>query len=43
VALAALRQGGRTRLVTIDLAGGRATPIGRIGDGQALWGLAIEP
>jgi outer membrane protein assembly factor BamB len=43
VALAALRQGGRTRLVTIDLASGRATPIGRIGDGQALWGLAIEP
>jgi len=42
-ALAALRQGGRTRLYSVDLASGRATPIGRIGNGQALWGLAIEP
>ena len=42
-ALAALRQGGRTRLYAVDLASGRATPIGRIGTGQALWGLAIEP
>jgi Domain of unknown function (DUF4394) len=43
-ALAALTQGARTRLHWIDLASGRATPIGRIdGGGQALWGLAIEP
>ena len=42
-ALAALRQGGRTRLYSVDLASGRATPIGRVGSGQALWGLAIEP
>lgn len=42
-ALAALRQGGRTRLYALDLASGRATLIGRVGTGQALWGLAIEP
>lgn len=42
-ALAALRQGGRTRLYALDLASGRATLIGRVGNGQALWGLAIEP
>lgn len=42
-ALAALRLRGRTRLHALDLATGRATPIGRIDQGQALWGLAIEP
>jgi hypothetical protein len=42
-ALAALRQGGRTRLYVIDLASGRASPIGTVAQGQALWGLAIEP
>lgn len=42
-ALAALRSGGRTQLHLIDLASGRATPIGRIVNGQTLWGLAIEP
>jgi hypothetical protein len=42
-ALAALRRDARTRLYTVDLASGRATLIGRVGDGQALWGLAIEP
>jgi hypothetical protein len=42
-ALAALRIDGRTRLYSIDLAGGRATLLGTLGDGQALSGLAIEP
>lgn len=42
-ALAALRQGGRTRLHLVDLATGKATPIGTVGDGRALWGMAIEP
>jgi hypothetical protein len=42
-ALAALRRGGRTRLYSVDLASGRTTPIGLIDQGQALWGLAIEP
>lgn len=42
-ALAALQQGGRTALHLIDLASGRATRIGTVGDGRALWGLAIEP
>ncbi len=42
-ALAALQQGGRTRLHLIDLSSGRATLIGTVGDGRALWGLAIEP
>jgi len=42
-ALAALRAGGRTRLHLIDLASGKATPIGTVDKGQALWGLAIEP
>ena len=42
-ALAALRQGGRTRLYSIDLASGRATLLGTVGQGRALWGLAIEP
>lgn len=42
-ALAALRTGGRTRLHLIDLATGKATAIGTVGDGRALWGMAIEP
>ena len=42
-ALAALRVGERTRLHAIDLATGRATLIGTIGDGRALWGMAIMP
>lgn len=42
-AFAALRIGGRTRLHLVDLASGKATAIGTIGDGGALWGLAIEP
>ncbi|MDZ7858992.1 DUF4394 domain-containing protein [Sphaerotilus sp.] len=42
-ALAALRQQGRTRLHQLDLATGRATLLGSIGNGQALWGMAIEP
>lgn len=42
-ALAALRVGGRTRLHEIDLRTGRATPIGTVGDGRALWGMAIVP
>ncbi len=42
-ALAALTHGGRTRLHLVDLSSGRATPIGRIDRGEALWGMAIEP
>ncbi|MFZ5547366.1 MAG: DUF4394 domain-containing protein [Pseudomonadota bacterium] len=42
-ALAALRTGGRTRLHLIDLATGKASVIGTVGDGRALWGMAIEP
>jgi hypothetical protein len=42
-ALAALRSQGRTRLFSVDLASGRATPIGTVGDGRALWGMAIAP
>jgi Domain of unknown function (DUF4394) len=42
-ALAALRRGGVTQLHLIDLATGRATVIGRVADGRALAGLAIEP
>ena len=42
-ALAALRQNGRTRLHLVDLATGKATPIGTVGDGRPLWGMAIEP
>lgn len=42
-AFAALRQGGRTRLHEVDLSTGRATPIGTVGDGRALWGMAIVP
>ena len=42
-ALAALRQGGRTRLVALDLASGRATLLGTVGDGRPLAGIAIAP
>jgi hypothetical protein len=42
-ALAALRRGGQTRLYRIDLATGRATLLGRVGDGSPLRGLAIQP
>ena len=42
-ALAALRTGGRTRLYLVDLATGRATLLGSIGNGEALNGMAIEP
>ena len=42
-ALAALRSGGRTRLHAVDLASGRATLIGTVGDGRGLWGMAIVP
>ena len=42
-ALAALRVGGRTRLYAIDLATGRATLLGSVGDGGVLHGIAIQP
>lgn len=42
-ALAALRQGNRTRLYALNLATGRATLLGTVGSGDALWGLAIQP
>lgn len=42
-ALAALRQQGRTRLHRVDLATGRATLLGTVGDGRPLWGIAIVP
>ena len=42
-ALAALRQGGRTRLYLLDLASGRAQMLGTVGDGGAIRGMAIEP
>jgi hypothetical protein len=42
-ALAALRQGGRTRLHLVNLATGAATVLGTVGDGRPLWGIAIEP
>jgi predicted small secreted protein len=42
-ALAALRQNGRTRLHLVDLASGRATVLGTVGDGRPLWGIAIAP
>ena len=42
-ALAALRLGGRTRLFVIDLATGRATLLGSVGNGEALHGIAIQP
>jgi len=42
-ALAALRRGGSTRLFAVDLDTGRATLLGTVGDGRALWGMAIAP
>jgi DNA-binding beta-propeller fold protein YncE len=42
-ALAALRQGGRTRLFAIDLASGKASLLGTVGHGEALRGMAIQP
>lgn len=42
-ALAALRQGGGTRLFSIDLATGRATLLGTVGNGGPLRGIAIQP
>ena len=42
-ALAALRSSGRTRLFAVDLDTGRATLLGTVGDGRAVWGLAIAP
>jgi hypothetical protein len=42
-ALAALRQGSRTRLHLVNLATGAATLLGTVGDGRALWGMAIAP
>jgi len=42
-ALAALRSGGRTRLHRVDLNTGRATLLGNVGEGRALWGMAIAP
>lgn len=42
-ALAALRQGTRTRLYRIDLATGAATLLGTVGSGSRLAGIAIEP
>lgn len=44
-ALAVLRTGGQapTRLYQIDLASGRATALGTVGDGAALLGIAIAP
>lgn len=42
-ALAALRQNGRTRLHLVDLATGKATVLGTVGDGRPLWGIAIVP
>jgi len=42
-ALAALRSGSRTRLHSVDLATGRATLIGTVGEGRGLWGMAIVP
>lgn len=42
-ALAALRSRGHTRLYAIDLGSGRARLLGRIGDGSALRGIAIQP
>lgn len=42
-ALAALRSGNRTSLHSVDLATGRATRIGTVGEGRGLWGMAIMP
>lgn len=42
-ALAALRQGGRTRLHLLNLRTGKAQVLGMVGDGRAIWGMAIVP
>ena len=42
-AFAALRSGSRTRLHSVDLATGRATLIGTVGEGRGLWGMAVMP
>lgn len=42
-ALAALAQRGRTRLYLLDLASGRASLLGTLGDGGPIRGLAIAP
>jgi hypothetical protein len=42
-ALAAVRSAGRTRLHLVDLKTGRATVLGTVADGRALWGMAIAP
>lgn len=42
-ALAATRRGGRTQLHLVDLATGRAALLGNVGEGRALWGMAIAP
>ena len=41
--LAALRVNGQTRLYVLDLGTGRASLLGTVSDGRALWGMAIEP
>jgi hypothetical protein len=33
----------KTRLYLIDLASGRASHLGRVGDGSPLLGMAVEP
>jgi hypothetical protein len=33
----------KTRLYLIDLSSGRAQPLGRVGDGSSLLGMAVEP
>jgi hypothetical protein len=42
-ALAALRQGDRTRLFAVNLGSGQAKVLGTVGHGQPLWGMAIAP
>ena len=42
-ALAALASKGRTQLYRIDLDSGRATRIGKLADGSAVVGIAIQP
>lgn len=43
VAYAGIRAGSTTRWHRVDLASGRATPLGTVGGGEALAGAAIEP
>jgi Domain of unknown function (DUF4394) len=43
LAVAALTQGGRTRLYRVDLATGRANVLGTLSRGVAVRGIAIEP